>query len=98
MLLKEDLDRIRCADLLNKLWNIKDERMVRGLIQGALGNQFDLSVRGKPERWTALAWQEAYGFKPEGYGWALRTDKYIVGQFSKSVNCGNTNKQKGVRK
>ena len=59
--------------------------LVRELVQGA-PNQFDLTVRGKPERWTALAWREMYGFKPEGYGWASRTDKYIVGQFSKSVN------------
>ena len=83
--LEEDLDGIGCAGLLNKLWNIKDEGLVRELIQGAL-NQFDLTVRGKPERWIALAWREAYGFKPESYGWALRTDKYIVDQFSKSVN------------
>ena len=31
-------------------------------------------------------WREAYGFKPEGYGWASQTDKYTVGQFSKSIN------------
>ena len=58
---------------------------MRELVQGA-PNQFDLTVRGKPERWTALAWLETYGFKSEGYGWASRTDKYIVGQFSKSMN------------
>ena len=58
---------------------------MRELIQGA-PNQFDLTIRGKLERWTALAWRKAYAFKPEGYGWASRTDKYIVGQFSKSVN------------
>ena len=33
--LEEDLDRIGCVDLLNKLWNIKDRGMVRELIQGA---------------------------------------------------------------
>ena len=33
-----------------------------------------------------MAWREASGFKTEGYRWASRTDKYIVGQFSKSVN------------
>ena len=50
----EDLERIGCAGLLNKPWNIKDEGLVRVLVQGA-PNQFDLTVRGKPERWTALA-------------------------------------------
>ena len=83
--LKEDLERIGCVGLLNKSWNIKDEGLVRELVEGA-PNQFDLIVRGKPERWTALAWREAYGFKREGYGWASRTDKYIVGEFNKSVN------------
>ena len=83
--LEEDLDRIGCTGLLNKLWNIKDEGMMRELIQGA-PNHFDLTVRGKPEKWTTVAWREAYGFKPDGYGWVSRTKKYIVGQFSKSVN------------
>ena len=77
--------RIGCADLLNKPWNTKDKGMVWELVEGA-SNQFDHTVRCKPEKWTALVWRETYGFKPEGYGWASRTDKYIVGQFSKSVN------------
>ena len=76
--LEEDLEGIGCAGLLNKLWNIKDEGLVRELVERA-PNQLDHIVRGKPEKWTALAWREAYGFKPEGYGWASRTDKYIVG-------------------
>ena len=83
--LEEDLERIGCAGLLNKPWNIKDEGLVRELVNGA-PNQFDHTVRGKLEKWTAMVWREVYGFKPEGYGWASRIDKYIVGQFSKSVN------------
>ena len=83
--LEEDLERIGCAGLLNKPWNIKDEGLVRKLVQGA-PNQFNLTIRGKPERWTALAWREAYGFKPGGYGSTSRTNKYIISQFSKSVN------------
>ena len=83
--LEEDLTRIGCANLLNKLWNIKDEGMVKELVEGA-PNQFNHTVRCKPEKWTALVWRETYGFKSKGYGWALQTDKYIVGQFNKSVN------------
>ena len=83
--LEEDLTRIGCAGLLNKLWNIKDKGMVRELVEGA-PNQFDHTVRCKLEKWTALVWRETYEFKPEGYGWASWTNKYIVGQFSKSVN------------
>ena len=33
--LEEDLERIGCAGLLNKPWNIKDEGLVRELVQGA---------------------------------------------------------------
>ena len=83
--LEEDLDRIGCVGLLNKLWNVKDEGLVRDLVKGA-PNQFDHTIWCKPEKWIALVWRERYGFKPEGYGWASWTDKYIVGQFSKSVN------------
>ena len=67
--LEEDLTRIGCVGLLNKLWNIKDEGLVRELVEGA-PNQFDHTVRCKPEKWTALVWREIYGFKPETYGWA----------------------------
>ena len=83
--LEEDLTRIGCIGLLNTPWNIKDEGLVRELVEGA-PNQFDHTVRCKPEKWTALVWRETYGFKSKGYGWASRTNKYIVGQFSKSVN------------
>ena len=76
--LEEDLERIGCADLLNKPWGLKDEGLVKELVHGA-PNQFDLTIRSKPERWTALAWRETYGFKPEGYRWASWTDKYTVG-------------------
>ena len=41
--LEEDLTRIGCAGLLNKPWNIKDEGMVRELVEGA-PNQFDHTV------------------------------------------------------
>ena len=50
---EEDLTRIGCSDLLNKPWNIKEERIVRELVEGA-PNQFDHTVRCKPEKRTAL--------------------------------------------
>ena len=51
--LEEDLTRIGCVGLLNKPWNIKDEGLVKELVEGA-PNQFDHTVRCKPEKWTAL--------------------------------------------
>ena len=65
--LEEDLTRIGCVGLLNKPWNIKDEGLVRELVEG-VSNQFDHTVRCKPGKWTALVWREIYGFKPETYG------------------------------
>ena len=47
--LEEDLTRIRCVGLLNKPWNIKDEGLVRELVEGA-PNQFDHTIRCKPEK------------------------------------------------
>ena len=83
--LEEDLERIGCAGLLNKPWSLKDKGLVRELLLG-VSNQFDLTVRGKPERWTTLVWRETYGFKLEGYGWASKTNKYIVDQFRPLIN------------
>ena len=55
--LEEDLERIGCADLLNRPWSLKDEGLFKELVLKA-PNQFDFTVRGKPKRWTALAWRE----------------------------------------
>ena len=47
--LEEDLTRIGCAGLLNKLWNIKNKGMVRELVERA-PNQFDHTVWCKSEK------------------------------------------------
>ena len=47
--LEEDLMRIGCVGLLNKPWNIKDEGLVRELVEGA-PNQFDHTVWCKSEK------------------------------------------------
>ena len=44
--LEEDLERIGCAGLLNKPWNLKDEDLVPVLLLG-VSNQVDFTVRGK---------------------------------------------------
>ena len=64
--LEEDSERIGCAGLLNKPWNVKDEGLVRELVEGA-PNQFNHTIWCRLEKWTALVWREAYRFKPEGY-------------------------------
>ena len=78
--LEEDLNRIGCIGLLSKLWVVKDERMVRELTKGA-PNQYEGTVRVRPETWGAERWREAYGFGTKGEGFASQTDKFIGGKF-----------------
>ena len=68
--LEEDLTRIGCIGLPSKPWMVKDEEMVRELTIGA-PNQYEGTVRARPETWDAGKWREAYGFSagpPEGRG------------------------------
>ena len=83
--LEEDLTRIRCIGLLSKPWSVKDERMVRELITGA-PNQYEGTVRARPESWDAEKWREAYGFNIGGEGFASRIDKFIGRIFRNAAN------------
>ena len=78
--LEEDLTRIGCIGLLNKPCIVKEEKMVRELIVGA-PNQYEGTVRARPETWEAGRWREVYGFSAGGEGFASRTDKFIGGKF-----------------
>ena len=71
--------------IFNKPWNLKDEGLVWELLL-RVPNQFDFTVIGKLEQWTAIAWRETYGFKPEGYRWTSVNDKYTINQFQNLVN------------
>ena len=64
---------------------VKDERMVRELTKVA-PNQYEGTVRARPETWGAKRWREAYGFSTEGEGFASRTDKFIGGKFQNPAN------------
>ena len=83
--LEEDLTRIRCIGLLSKLWLVKDERMVRELTTGA-PNQYEGTIRRRPETWGAEKWREAYGFSTGGEGFASRIDKFIGGKFRNAAS------------
>ena len=80
--LEEDLTKIGCIGLLNKPWTVK---MVRELIVGA-PNQYEGTVRARPETSDAGRWREAYGFNAGGEGFASRTDKFIGGKFRNATN------------
>ena len=59
--------------------------MVRELIVGA-PNQYEGTIRARPETWDAGRWREAYGFSAGGEGFASRTDKFIGGKFWNAAN------------
>ena len=83
--LEEDLTRIGCIGLLSKPWTVTDEKMVRELIVGA-PNQYEGTVRARPETWDAGRWREAYGLSAGGEGFAPRTDKFIGRKFRNAAN------------
>ena len=77
--LEEDLTKIECIGLLSKPWMVKDERVVRELTIGA-PNQYEGTVRARPETWDAGKWRETYGISAGGEGFESRTDKFIGGK------------------
>ena len=70
---------------MSKPWSVKDEKMVRELVTGAL-NQFEQTVRAHSESWSKEKLREAYGFDVGGEGFASRTDKFIGGKFRNAAN------------
>ena len=83
--LEEDLTRIGCIGLLRKPWMVKDERMVRELTIEA-PNQYEVTVRARPETWDEGKWREVYGFSAGGEGFASGTDRFIGGKFRNATN------------
>ena len=78
--LEEDLTRIGCIGLLNKPWTVKEEKMVRELIVGA-SNQYEGTIRARPETWDVGRWREAYGFSVGGEDLYPRRINSYVGSF-----------------
>jgi hypothetical protein len=74
--LLEDLQVMGCSGFLEKLWGLKDDRIVRELLDG-VSNEFDNSIRGQPIRWTEECWREVYHFSKGGGGLAGRKDEYV---------------------
>ena len=83
--LKEDLTRIGCIRFISKPWLVKDKKTVQELLTEA-ANQFDMTIHGHPEMWTAEKWREAYGFDMGGEGFAFKTNKFIRGKFQNLMN------------
>ena len=90
-MLKNDLEGLGCAGLLERPWNLKNEDFIQQFVliwEGKLehNNMFDTTIRDRPEEWTAGVWREVYDFQPGGSGLAHRTDLYIEGKFRNDVD------------
>ena len=84
-LLVEDLARIGCEGLLIQPWSLRSEEMVQEFLQEC-SNKWEGTIRRDLERWTTKTWAEVYSFPKEGRGQASRTDKFVEGKFSTSIN------------
>ena len=84
-LLEEDLCRIGCHEFLGKPWGLWMEDLVAELL-GGKDNRWDRTVRQAPEKWTVKEKRKVYGFGRGGEGMASRTDRFIDGMFSGTVN------------
>ena len=84
--LEEDLRRMRCVGLLEQLWGLKQEEIVRELVAMECPNIFDGTIRDRPQLWTADLWRDVYNFPEGGAGLANRMDGYIKGQFIHQVD------------
>jgi hypothetical protein len=83
--LEEDLTQMGCQGLLARPWSLKDEEIVRELLLPR-SNQWENTLRRKPEDWDSDDWRKVYTFPKRGEGLASWVDKYAEGMFSKPPN------------
>lgn len=81
----DDLTQMGCEGLLAHPWSLKNEGMV-GELTRARSNEWEGTLRRKPEEWTEEVWSGVYSFPKRGGGWASRTDKTSTGRFHNPVN------------
>jgi hypothetical protein len=83
--LMEDLTKMGCLGLLERPWGFKEERIIRELLN-KVDNQFDGSIRARPDLWTEQTWREVYSFTPGGAKGLGRKDEYCHNRFHGEIN------------
>ena len=86
--LAEDLTKMGCERFLAEPWALKNKAMVQEFLY-LHSNEWEGTIWGLPERWTANLWAEVYNFQKEGRKLAGRTDKWVEGKFKTSINPKN---------
>lgn len=79
-ILDADLRRMGCGGLRNRPWCVRDEKMVRELIEGT-SNEWDNTIRAAPKKWTEELWRGTYDFAANGEGMCSRGESFIEGRF-----------------
>ena len=67
-MLKEDLQSLGCAGLMERPWNLKNEEFIQQFVlireeKLERNNMFDTTIWDRPEEWTAGVWREVYDFQ-----------------------------------
>lgn len=78
--LDADLKRMGCYGFRNRPWCVREEDMIRELIEGC-SNEWDHTIRSTPKKWTTELWREAYKFMANGEGMCPRGETFIEGKF-----------------
>ena len=84
--LKQDLARMRCAGLLERLWALKREELVQEMVQPEHPNIFDGTIRDQAQLWTADLWQDTYSFPRGGSGLSNWMKGYHEGRYIHQVD------------
>ena len=83
--LEEDLDMMRCLNLLTWPWGLKSEYMIREVKMGA-PYKFQATLRARPNQWTAVRWRQVYAFRTEGKGLCTRREDHSTDKFEHLVH------------
>jgi hypothetical protein len=83
--LSKNLIRMRCSRLLNRPWGFQEEHMVRDFM-GDLSNEYNGTIRGRPEVWPKEIWGAVYRFRNGGSGLTGRKEDFSSGEFSRKAD------------
>ena len=78
--LRGHLDRMGCAGLLDCPWGIREESLIRDLVEDEDSAGGD-TLRGRPEAWDPATWAHVFGFRKGRVTVAERVEEFLEGEF-----------------
>ena len=78
--LKGHLDRMGCVGLLDCPWGIREESLIRDLVEDEDTAGGD-TLRARPEAWSPATWADAFQFKKGRVAVAERVEEFLEGEF-----------------